>query len=327
MTRSVRTVGLLLLGARICLPHVISMSTGDITVRGKEIDYILRMPAYELRSTQDSAALIFDQIEIRSNGETAQRTAAECHADPERSQYLCAASYSFSYEPGDIEVRCRLDRATVPNHAHMLRAERRGKFDTAILDASFPDAVLRFRPLTAFEIGALQFGAGLMRTLTSPALLLLLCALSAAGRGWRERVLFMLCFVLGEALSAIFLMRSVWQPSSRFAEAAVALSLAYLSLELMLWPRSGGRWMLGLAFGAFSGMFYSAFLQASGFGPVPVLLGAATMAAFVIALSGVAITALVKTRLLRGSAPVLPRLAAGAIFVTGVAWFVVRLRS
>ena len=43
------------------------------------------------------------------------------------------------------------------------------------------------------------------------------------------------------------ILRADWQPSPRFAEAAAALALAYLALEILAFPQSRGRWLLGAA--------------------------------------------------------------------------------
>ena len=75
--------------------HVISMSTGYATVAGNRVEYILRMPQYEMTHVKNPAGL-FDHIRFTSGFETGRRIDGECHDDPATSTYICAANYEFS---------------------------------------------------------------------------------------------------------------------------------------------------------------------------------------------------------------------------------------
>ncbi|MDE3194774.1 MAG: hypothetical protein KGN84_00395, partial [Acidobacteriota bacterium] len=160
--------------------HVISMSTGWATVYGNRVEYILRMPKYEMPPGEDPAALLFGHIRFSSGFETGKLIGSECHDDPASSGYLCGASYVFSGPVEKLGVDCTFYEITVPNHIHMLHADRNGKSDQAILDSTFSDATLAFRPPTRAELIARQSGAGAFRVWTSWAILLLLVAVTLA---------------------------------------------------------------------------------------------------------------------------------------------------
>jgi len=215
----------------------------------------------------------------------------------------------------------------VPNHVHMLHAERAGKYDSAVLDSSFDTGTLTFRPPTVIEIAAEQAGAGAIRVWKGAAQMLLLIALALAARSRRELMVSGLTYLIGEWIGTAAILHYGWQPQPRFAEAAVALALAWLALEMIAFPTSGGRWMLALVFGGFEGMFFSLFIADSGYKTGWVLAGAAFASIVVFAL-----TALVRRLLGRVSAPprygmTAERIAACALLVTGATWFVVRLRG
>jgi len=307
--------------------HAISMSSGFATVNGNRVEYVLRMPAYEVPSGTDPTRALFDHIEFSSGFETARRLDGECHLDAGAATWICAANYEFSGPVQKLGVDCRFYEATVPNHIHMLHAERAGKSDQAILDSTFPSASLAFRPPTAVELATDQSVSGIRRVWTNLAQVLLLIALALAARSYGEFALLITVFLAGECGGTFALLRTAWQPSLRFAEAAAALALAYLALEIVAFPKSGGRWLLALVFGAFQGMFFSLFIAQSGFESGSVLAGAALGAcaiAGVCALGGLAAMRAVGSESVRR---ILRNIGSYALLATGLVWFTLRLRS
>ncbi len=305
--------------------HVISMSSGFVTVSGNRVEYVLRMPAYEV--APGKANLLLDHIRFTSGFESGRRTEGECHSDPASSTYLCAADYQFSKPIDRLGVDCTFYEVTVPNHIQMLRAEKDGKHDEAILDSAFPAATFAFRPPTVAEQAIDQSISGAMRVWTNAAQVLLLIAIALGARTGREFALSLAAFLTGECAGTAILLHTAWQPPLRFAEAAVALALAYLSLEILAFPKSGGRWLLALAFGAFESMLFALFLSDSGYRPVWVLSGASFAAVSVgllCALEGFAVTRFGLAGRYRNA---LRKAAACALGATGVIWFIFRLKS
>jgi len=318
----VKRVFLTLLAALPVSAHVISMSTGWVTVSGNQVEYILRMPKYELSNLRDPARAIFDNIRFTSGFETGAAIGEECHDDPASANYLCAATYRFRAPVERLGVECSFYRITAPNHIHMLHAERGGKSDQAILDAAFTSAKLAFRPPTAFETFVEQSASGAFRTWTNWAQMLLLAVIALAARTRREALLLSAAFIAGECASTPLIIRAGWQPSPRFAEAAAALALSYLAFEILAFPASRGRWMLAVLFGAFQGMYFAVFVSDSGYRQPYVLGGAAFAAAIILMLSAM-VGHIVPWR--RGS--IVFRSASGVLCAAGLAWFIVRLRS
>jgi hypothetical protein len=311
-------LSLLLLPA-LASAHVISMSNGFATLNGNRVEYILRMPAYEVPQGTEPRSLL-DKIRFTSGFESARRLDGECHLDADAATWICAANYTFALPVEKLGVDCRFYEATVPNHIHMLHAEKGDKYDQAILDSAFPTATLAFRPPTPLEVAVDQATAGAMRVWTNPAQVLLLIALALAARTRREWAILTAVFLAGECLGTIALLRASWQPSLRFAEAAAALALAYLALEMLAFPKSGGRWILALCFGAFQGMFFALFVTQSGYRIDRVLSGAALAALLIAAAAAGAVTLAGRIRFLRIGAH-------WALLATGAIWFAMRLRS
>lgn len=324
---------ILLFSACCLLPaHVISMSTGYATVRGSSVEYIFRMPDYEMAHVRDPGSL-FDHLRFSSDGEDGVRTGQECHPDPANGVYLCAADYRFSKPVDKLDVECTFYQVTVPNHVHMLRAERLDKdghgekYDQAILDSSFPSATLAFRPPTPAEIALSEGGAGFGQVFASYIQLLLLFAVALASRSGRELALNGAAFVAGQMASAALLLHSGWQPQPRFAESAAALALAYLSLEMLLFPASRGRWLMAGTLGVFSGMYFNLFISESGYSAAWVLAGAALASVVSAAVIRVAISALARVPVRDSVRIQAARAASVLLLCTGAIWFALRLKN
>src|SRR3954452_4572671 len=204
-----------LLAACPAAAHVMSMSSGDLTVTGARAHYELRMPLYETAHVKNPERVLLEHI--RFNG--AQLAHSECHADPARDAYLCAADYEFRAPVDRVSVECTFAAITVPNHVHLLRAEMGGKRDEAIFDLGFTSATLRFRPPTKLETAVTQAGAGFVRALGGAVQILFLAALVIAARSRRELLAIAAMFLLGQTASVLVMPHIAWQPAPRFVEA------------------------------------------------------------------------------------------------------------
>ena len=297
--------------------HVVSMSSGDLTIDGTHAHYELRMPLYEIAHVAQPERTLLEHVRFAGATLTSQR----CAEDKARDVYICAADYTYARAPQQVEVECTLAAATVPNHVHMLRAEMGGKHDQALFDISFPRATLRFRPPTAAEVAAEEAGAGAMRALGGPVQLLFLAALALAARSRRELLALAGMFVAGQAAAVMAVPHTAWQPAPRFVEAAAALTVAYLAVEVLLLPKAGARWMVAGVLGVFHGLYFHLFLQTSEYRPGWVLAGAAAVEG-----TAVAVLAAVFSRVARWARALRPvEVAASALLVFGMVWFVLRM--
>jgi hypothetical protein len=294
--RRLKMILMFVLLAMPAWPHAVSFSSGSLTVAGVRAHYELRMPLYEISHVAAPERTLLSHVRFAG----AQVLNASCAAHPESGLYICEADYQFPAPVEAVSVECTLAAVTVPNHVHLLRAEMDGKHDQALFDISFTRATLRFRPLG----GAVQ--------------LLFLAALVLAARGRNQLVALAAMFLLGQAASALVEPHAFWQPAPRFVEAAAALTVAYLAVEILLLPQAGARWAIAGVLGAFHGLYFRLFLQATGYHAGYVLAGAA-----LAELPVIAILALVFSRLPR----VAHKLSACGLLVFGLVWFALRLRG
>ena len=288
----------------IALPlsaHVMSMSSGEATVSGNRVDYILRVPFYEVEQVSHPETALLAHISFAGGVRQNQK----CFRDGE--SYVCAADYLFSRPVRDLEVDCTLYAVISPNHVHVLHATRDGKEDRAFFDYTFTSATLRFRPPSAWETALQRMVQGAMRGVAGPFQLLFLLTLAMAARSRKELIVIVVAYVAG-LLAAVM---AGYHPPERFAECAAALAVAYLAVEILFIPQGGLRWWIGGLLGLFHGLYLSLFTGTE----VTLFVTGAAMASAVVCL----VCGLVMVKRL-------PRWAASLPLAISLFWFFTRLR-
>ncbi len=303
----------LLLATLPLAAHTISMSTAELKLEGSKGIYELRMPAYEVTHVQKPEQTLFEHVQFSNGGMAAKPTEKTCRR--EGLTFICGAVYDFGKPVETVDVTCTFARITVPNHVHVLKAYLGPKTDQAVFDVTYEKAELRFRPPTALETAIKQIGAGMLGSLTPIAGLLFLAALALSGRTWRELLLVVAAFTIGEVMAALLLGRLHVEWAPRFVEAAMALSVAYLATEILFLPDAGGRWIVCGALGLFHGLYFAVFIRDTDYRALYVLSGALVVELVVIAI----FWAIVRRF------PRMVRYATMVLMAIGASWFGLRL--
>jgi hydrogenase/urease accessory protein HupE len=300
-----------------------SMSSGELRVEGTHATYELRMPLYEIVHLEKPEPTLLGSFRVYSGGEEIKLQQGACRADSDEGIYRCEASYEFPEPPDQLSVECSFAAVTVPNHVHVLRAIRGEVTEQAVFDFSTSRANIRFTPPTWSELATSQMWSGVVRVLIGPFQVLFLVALVLAGRQRRELVWLGISFAVAETLTAAVLAGITWGPPPRFVEAAAALTVAYLAIEILVLPEAGYRWMIAAAMGVFHGFYFGSFLKQSEMESLYVLGGVLLANALLL------ITfAYLLARLREGAAWLRPvKSGAVVLFVIGLFWFVMRVRS
>ncbi len=300
-----------------------SMSSGELRVDGTHASYELRMPLYEITHLKNPEPTLLENFRLYSGGQEIRPNQGACRADSDQGIYRCEVSYEFSEPPDELAIECTFAAVTVPNHVHVLRAIRGDVTEQAVFDFTSSRATIRFTPPTWSERATSQLWAGVLRVLIGPFQVLFLAALVLAGRQRRELVWLALSFAGAEALSAAILAGISWAPPPRFVEAAAALTVAYLAIEILVLPEASYRWLIAAVMGVFHGFYFGGFLKESEMEALYVLAGVLLADALLLT-----IFAYLLARLREGAAWLRPvRSGAVVLFVIGLAWFVMRVRS
>jgi len=252
--------------------HTISMSHGVLRVDGSVAVYQLRMPQYEMTHITNPEQTLFSAIRFSSAGVDGKAVQRSCHNDPGFQAFICDAVYQFPKPIDSLEIRCEFARVTVPNHIHLLRAVKGSQSDQAVFDDNIETAELRFRPPTHFEAAIKNVVAGVIRAATSLLALVFLAGLAVAARSWREFGSILIAFFAGQAISCALLPNIRFDPSPRFIEIAMLLTIGYLVVEIIFLPDGSGRWLVCGVLGLFHGLYYALLMREGGFNP-PYVLG------------------------------------------------------
>jgi len=258
--------------------HMISISTGEVNLVGTKLHYEMRMPAYEVAALRDPTSELLPRVDFPG----AKRVSGSCTPKVAENAMICVSDWEYSEPPDAVRVRSRLYQVTVANHVHLLSAVRDKVVDQAVLELSSPEAEIRFVPQSAADAAYQQFSAGARRATAGAPQLLFLFALVLAARSAKELGALALAFAAGQVGSTL----TAWQAAPAFVEAAAALAVAYLAVEILFLPEAGHRWLVVGVLGAVEGLTYAALVHASGFSPFWVLLGAFIAAGAVLALAG-----------------------------------------
>ncbi len=303
--------------------HVMSMGTGVVAVQGDKARYELRMPIYEITGMKDPGAILLEHIRFSTAGQPGRLVQKTCGEDSAQGSLICTAEYEFPIPVDQLDVECTFHSVTVPNHVHLLRAQKEGKSDQAIFDFSASRGQIRFDPPTAVETAVTETGAGLVRALGGLAQILFLATLALAARSRGELAALAGMFLLGQIATAVIAPRTGWDPAPRFVEAATALTIAYMAVEILALPQAGKRWLIAGALGVFHGLYFSLFLRTTGYHAAYVLAGAGVGEVLFIAAFGFVFAKV--GRLAAGMRPV--QVSAGLLLGIGMFWFFLRLRS
>lgn len=289
----------------LCFPvhaHVVSMSTGELRVDGPVADFELRMPMYEVAHVANPDSLL-DHIRFAG----AHRMSSACHV--EDATYVCNAHYEFAGRVDRVEVECTLFAVTVPNHVHLLYATNGPNSDEAVFDQTVPRAEIRFRPPSRAELLTREMLSGIRHAILSPTLIFLLVLMIAA-RSAGDGYLLAAVYLGGQWAIRPLAPRIPWQLSPRFIECALALTVAYLAIDILLVPKAGRRWVVVAILGLFHGLYFAGF-------PKTYLAGAELFEAFALLLLIAAA--------LKWAAPRMRQIGAGALLAAGLAWFAIRV--
>ena len=239
--------------------HIMSMSSGLLEVEGSHVSYELRMPLYEIVHLEEPERSLLENFRLYDDGREVTASSGSCKANADEGVYRCEATFEFPQPVERLEVACTYAAVTVPNHVHVLKAVRGDIVKQAIFDFSFSRSEIRFTPPTTTELFFSQAGAGVVRVIVGPFQILFLLALVLAGRSRKELFSLAGAFIVAELIAAIILAFKPWQPPPRFIEAAAALTVAYLAVEILILPEAGYRWLVAAGMGVFHGIYFGSF--------------------------------------------------------------------
>ena len=189
-----------------------SMSSGELEVSGTRVDYVLRMPLYEIVHLEEPERSLLDNFRLYDNGREVKASSGSCKANADEGVYRCDVAFEFPLPVERLAVECTYAAVTVPNHVHVLKAVREDVTEQAVFDFSFSRSEIRFTPPTTTELFFSQAATGAVRVIAGPFQILFLLALVLAGRSRKELCSLTGAFMLAQVVTAVILVFKPWQP-------------------------------------------------------------------------------------------------------------------
>ena len=303
--------------------HVMSLSNGELYIEGSNVIYKMHMPLYEIAHLKNPRKTLLENFHVRDGDQHPEPKNAHCEEDKVGGWYTCRAEFHFSKPVEQLDVECRFSDVIVPNHIHLLRSELGDTRKQTVFDFSLKKTTINFMPPTAAEVIWSDFLTGFTRVIIGPVQILFILGLTLAGRNRSELSWLAIAFLLSESVSALIFSAKGWQPSAQFVEAAGALTVIYLAVEILLLPEAGYRWIVAALMGVFHGFYFSNFLIQSSMDPGFFLMGI-SLAALVL----LSIFYLFLSRIEHNLPHLHPtRVGSCALLAVGAVWFLLRLRS
>lgn len=228
--------------------HVVSISTGELQMDGPTAVFELRIPIYEVAQVAHPETVLLDQFHFGDG----HLTRSSCHED--EGSYICRGEYEFpELHPDSIAVDCTLFKVTVPNHIHILTATQGANTDQEVFDQRLRSAEVRFHAPSPVERMARDASEGASRAARGTSGLLFLVGLALAARSSRQTLLLGGLFLAAESAARPLASLLPVAFTARSLEAVLALTVAYLAVEILLLPEGRARWIvvaiLGLCHG------------------------------------------------------------------------------
>jgi hydrogenase/urease accessory protein HupE len=346
---------LALLSSSTAAAHVIGLSRGDYTVRGREI-------GVEITARLDDAALAVPSLDANADrqvtpdeiarsqgalqGAFIGALAIEADGQPCQAHFDAAAfdapdglrvtaTYACPVEPARLHLRFGFLDSMPSDHRHLatVHLPHGGDVDQLAVLAR-PDMDVEISAGASHGFGSLLRG-GVEHILTGADHMAFLLALVLGGTlvaGERMRVGALVAkltaFTVGHSASLAIATLGGFAPGARFVEPAVALSVAYVGAENLFTRDVSHRWMLTLPFGFVHGFAFAGGLLPLG---LPREQLPSALFAFNLGVEGgqLAVLAVLLPPLLavrkRSWYPKVARGLSALIVLAGVVWFLQRI--
>jgi hypothetical protein len=279
-------IGLTLLATEhVASAHAVGVSSGEYRVDGQVIYGDIGMAARELArwlpalDTNHDGTIDNEELGAgRDTLATAMRAGLTVHDGDKACAGSVERAWALEEEGGVVfqvryvcpEVPTRLTLALpllaslAPGHRHLARVFRAGQAQTTVLDRAH--ATWDWGTTNAGASGAAptfwsMLKLGIEHILTGADHLVFLLGLILVGGRWRSLVGVVTAFTLAHSITLALAALSVFAPSPRLVEPAIALSIAYVGVENLFVKDASKRWRITFPFGLIHGFGFAGALR------------------------------------------------------------------
>ncbi len=184
--------------------------------------------------------------------------------------------YTCPEVPSRLTIAAPFLGALAPGHRHLARVFWAGKAQAKVLDRSHATWTLDKASPTSSAAGIAwsMLKLGIEHILTGADHLVFLLGLILVGGKLRSLVGMVSAFTLAHSITLALAALSIFAPSPRLVEPAIALSIAYVGVENLFVKDASKRWRITFLFGLIHGFGFAAALREIALprGQVPIAL-------------------------------------------------------
>jgi HupE / UreJ protein len=292
MDRAIRGVALLALAAgfallapeRVARAHAVGVSSaqyvldgsvlrGDFGLSNRELagwlpaldtngDGAISSEEMDAGSATAGAALLGGLV-VTADGKPCKGALVRARVMEDEGSALFGFSYTCPQVPGHLTLSLPLLERLGPSHRNMARLFRDGKAQAKVLDRAHPTWTLDGGGSTSSSLGMAwsMLKLGIEHILTGADHLVFLFGLILVGGRLRSLIGVVSAFTLAHSITLALAALSIFAPSPRLVEPAIALSIAYVGVENLFVRDASKRWRITFPFGLIHGFGFAGALR------------------------------------------------------------------
>src|SRR5579863_3120679 len=171
--------------------------------------------------------------------------------------------YVCTEVPGQLTLALPLLDQLAPNHRHLARLFRAGQAQMKVLDRAHATWTLDGAGSASSALGMAwsMLKLGIEHILTGADHLVFLFGLILVGGRLRSLIGVVSAFTLAHSITLALAALSIFTPSPRLVEPAIALSIAYVGIENLFVHDASKRWRITFPFGLIHGFGFAGALR------------------------------------------------------------------
>ncbi|HTQ06482.1 MAG TPA: HupE/UreJ family protein [Polyangiaceae bacterium] len=268
--------------------HAVGVSSGEYRVDGKTLygdigmagrDFARWLPALdtnhdgtidadEITAGHDALATALQTgLLVRDGAKACSGSLDRAWALEEEGGVVFQVHYTCANAPGRLSLSFPLLDGLPAGHRHLGRVFRAGKPQVKVLDrahSTWELADADAAPSASESLGKLAWSMlklGVEHILTGADHLVFLLGLILVGGRFRSLIGVITAFTLAHSITLALAALSVFAPSPRLVEPAIALSIAYVGIENLFVSDASKRWRITFPFGLIHGFGFAGALR------------------------------------------------------------------
>lgn len=259
--------------------HTTSISYSEILIQEKTVQVRLRLNLYEvsfaaqLDSNSDRVLSnaevrsnfpmwvhkVFDCIQIESRGETGRASLGEFQFKPDTGALECLLSYSFSQALEEVRFKVTLHNLTDSGHLNLALLKYDSQQEQRFFNLENTETRIAFHRggMSFLKLWTRWLLIGGSRVISSYECIAFLFGLLLVGQNLKNQATVTGAFLLSQTATFLIGAFNLVALPQKFIGSAVALSVAYISIENLLIKELSNRWVIALFFGLIYGFSFS----------------------------------------------------------------------